>query len=203
VRIDAVRLDVSEIAQQLFEFVATTVNVADQVEWASLVPPVGPKTLAHDGCAFDFIRTMQREDVSETLALQTRQRSAKLLDLLPYDVWSELPIRPRLISLMAKLRRRLENNRDGEVVIPLGERRQRASCFGLYVGSIDDRKKAGGQSFRRHRVQDFECIVGGSLVVLVVANQTAKEIRRQNLCRTKMPARKSGLASAGRADEYD
>ena len=65
------RLDaIAQAAEQRLELVGTTVDVADDVEWASIVAPIGPQALAEDLGAVRRRLRIELVDVAKALAAQ-------------------------------------------------------------------------------------------------------------------------------------
>jgi hypothetical protein len=81
---------------------------------------------------------------------------------------SELTIRPRSIPLMAKLLRKIEDNRDREYVIFPSELDQRFTSLRLNICGIHDRQPATGKALTDDRAKNVKRISRCRLIVLVV-----------------------------------
>jgi hypothetical protein len=104
---------------------------------------------------------MQHVDAAKTLAFQVPQTASQLLRLLAHYVWSESPIRPIPVSLVAKLFRQIKYNRHRNAMILPSQRNDRLARFGLHVRSVDDNQLACRQPFRRYKIENIERIVRG------------------------------------------
>ena len=75
--------------------------------------------------------------------------------------------------------------------------------LGLHVGGVHDGQPPGSQPLGRDEVQHLKGVVGGGLIVLVVADQPAALVGGKRLGGQKMFACKRAFARAARADEHD
>lgn len=75
--------------------------------------------------------------------------------------------------------------------------------FRLDVGGVDDDQATAREAHPRDVVEDVERIACGRLVVLVVGDNAAACVRRNDLSREKMLAGKRRLAGPGYSDEDD
>ena len=64
---------VAEAREQGAEFVETSVDIADNVEWAVLGAAIGPEPLPFDGSCLDLLRRRERIDKSEAFSLEATQ----------------------------------------------------------------------------------------------------------------------------------
>jgi hypothetical protein len=99
------------------------------------------------------------------------------------------------------LLRQVEDDRDRQHVVLAGQVDQLAARFRLHVGRVDDGQPPAGQALAHDVVQQLERVRGGGLVVLVVGDQAAAEVRRDHLGRLEVRAGERRLARAGDADE--
>jgi hypothetical protein len=123
--------------------------------------------------------------------------------LLAYDVRAEVAIGPRTVPLLADRLRRVEHDRHREEIMLLRELDERLARLALHVGRIDDREARLCEPAAGDEVQDGERVRRRALVVLVIGNQPAAEVRRDHLGRREVPARERALARPGRADQHD
>lgn len=67
------RLSIAKCFQQLFQFIAAAVDVADDIERAMLIPPVIPQGDAFDRCRVDLFNAVHDKNVPESFPLQSLQ----------------------------------------------------------------------------------------------------------------------------------
>src|SRR5205823_2240486 len=80
---------------------------------------------------------------------------------------------------------------------------QRPAGLGLHVRRVNDRQSAPCQSLAGNEVQHLEGILGGCLVVLIVADQSTAVIRRDYFARQEVLPRKRALARSAGTDQDD
>jgi hypothetical protein len=100
----------------------------------------------------------------------------ELLDLLADNVRTEVPIRPRPVSLLAELFREVEDQSHRQTVVPPRELEEGLSSLALHVGGVHDGELLLLAPLRRDEVEDFVGFRGGSLIVLVVRHEPAAEV---------------------------
>src|SRR2546425_11060302 len=61
---------VAQLRKKRFQFVAATVQIANDVEWAVVMAAVIPERLTFDGRGVDFVGRLQYENVAEAFALE-------------------------------------------------------------------------------------------------------------------------------------
>ena len=105
------------------------------------------------------------------------------------DPGSEVPVGPLLVPLDAGLLADVEHDRHRQHVLVAGERQQRPPRVRLHVRGVDHGQPPDGQPLRGDHVQRLERGHGDRLVVLVVADQAAEEVRGQHLGRPEVPGR--------------
>ncbi len=194
---------VAELAQQLFEFGAAAVDVADDVEGAGLVGEVVVQPGPFDAHGIDLLDAVEDVNVPEPLALQAAQPPAKLLLLAPHDMRPELPIGSLRVPFERYPLGYIEDDGDREYVVLAGQRHQLLPRFRLHAGRVDHRQLAGGEPLGRDEVQHLERVLADRLVVLVVRDEAAAEVARDHLGAEEVLAREAGLARAAHADQYD
>ena len=85
----------------------------------------------------------------------------------------------------------------------LGELDERLACVALHVRRIDNREPRLRQSPACDEVKDGEGVRSRGLVVLIIGDQAATEVRGDHLgCREVLP-REGALARSGCTDEND
>jgi hypothetical protein len=105
----------------LHQLIEAAVDIADDVEGAVLVPKVVPQRLARDRDYGDLLGRSQFEYMAKALTIEAADRASQLCGLIPHDVRSELPVRARLVSLVAQLLGHIENNGNREHVKLAGQ----------------------------------------------------------------------------------
>ena len=194
---------VAERRQQLLEFGPAAVHVADDVERACLVPQVAVQPGPADGGGADLLRRVQHVHGAEPFAAQTAQPAAELAALAAEHVRAEVPVRPARVPLRAELLRQVEHDRGRQHVVLAGQHDQLAAGFGLHVGGVDDGQAAGLEALAGDELQHLERGRRGGLVVLVVGDQAAAEVRGDHLGRLEVRPGERRLARAGHADQHD
>ncbi len=169
-------------------------DIADDVERAVLASFVVIQWHMFDGGRFHFLRSFQHEDVAESFFAEAAQGAPQLRVLLADHVRAEVALVTQPIALLTELFRHVQNNGDREAVVLPGEGDERLARFRLHIGCVDDCQAAQSQPLRRDKVQDLEGVLRHPLVVLLVTYQRAAGVRRQNLGRQEMLARKRALA---------
>ena len=93
--------DVSQLRQERVQFVETSVNVADDVEWTMIEFAIVPEWLAFDDDGVDFVRSREFVNVPEAFAFEIANGAPQLLTLLADDVWSKVPVTTFAIPILA------------------------------------------------------------------------------------------------------
>ena len=132
-----------------------------------------------------------------------RSAAAELAALAAEHVRAEVPVRAAGVALGAELLRQVEHDRDRQHVVLAGQHDQLAAGFGLHVGGVDDGQPAGCQPLAGDELQHLERGRRGGLVVLVVGDQAAAEVRGDHLGRLEVRPGERRLARAGHADQHD
>ena len=115
--------------------------------------------------------------MAESFALQSPQGPPQLLRLVPDHMWSEVSIGTASIALLAQLLREIEDKRDRQNMKFARQFDKRFARVRLNIGRIDYRESAPRQPLPRDEMQNLERITGGRLIVLIVGNQAAAEVR--------------------------
>ena len=192
---------VAEFGQQLLEFGAAAVHVADDVERAALVPQIAEQPGPGDRGGGDLFGGAQEVDRAEPLPPEVVQAAPELAALAAEHVCAEVPARG--VALRAQLLRQVQDDRHRQHVVLAGQQDELAAGFGLHVGRVDDGEAAGRQPLTRDVVQQLERGRGGGLVVLVVGDQAAAEVRGDHLGRPEVRAGERRLARPGDTDQDD
>jgi len=123
-----------------------------------------------------------------------------LLRLVANDMQTEVPIRTILVVLATEFLRKIENDRARHHVVFVGNLHERLARFGLNIGGVDDSEMPGCEPFAQNEVQHLEGLFGGGLIILVVGNQAAADVGRQNFGRLEVLASERRLAATGGSD---
>lgn len=179
-------------------------DVTDDVEGTGEVAEVVVAALQHHFRVLGLLLGAQDVDLAEALTLQAAQRTAQLpavaLDHVAGHVGT---VRPGRVAREADLFGQVEDDRDGQHIVLPGQLHQLAAALRLDVGGVDDGQPSRGQALARDVVKDVEGVPAGALVVLVVGDESAAEVRGDDLGRFEVSAGEGGLARATRPDEDD
>ena len=192
---------ITQQSQQLEQLVKAPVHIADDVERAQLIAPVGPERHAGKRDRIHFLRAGQTEDLPDSLALHPPQASAQQRRVPGYHVAPEAPVRTLCIAFVAKVGRKVKNDRYDHRVVLAGQLYQGGAMLRIHVGRVDHGQSAQGQTLREHEVKRLECWRGERLVVLVVTDQSAEEVGAEHLGRLEEAAGKSRFAAPRWADQ--
>jgi len=193
---------VAEDTEELAQLGGAPVDVADDVEGAVVVAPVVPGALALDGRRLDLVDAVEHRHAVEALAPEPPKRAAQLGGLAPHDVRAEGAVIAPGVALDADLWRDVEHDRGGEHVVVLGQADQLASSLGLHARRVDDRKPASLEALAGDEVKHLERSRRRGLVVLVVADEPAAEVRGHDLGGEEVLGGEARLPRAARADEH-
>lgn len=164
-------------------------HVANDVERAMLVPAIVPERLTLDDRRVNFVRSGEAEDVRKAFALEPAQRSSQLLRLISHHVRPKLPIRSAGIALVTEPFRHIENDGDREDVVLARDLDQRFAGFRLNVRCVDHREPATAQALVGDRMNQIEGLSGRGLIILIVSDEAAAGMGRDNLRGEKVLAR--------------
>jgi hypothetical protein len=194
---------VAELTEKPRQLLAAAMDVPDDVEGTVLVLEVVPERLPFDSGPVDFLGRGEDEDVPESLVLQVSERAAQGLRVLPRHVRSEWPLGPVLVSVVAQSLRQVQYDGHGQAVVLPGQGHNRLPGLGLDVRCVDDGELSGRQALAGDVVQNVEGVVRGRLAVLVVRDEPAAVIRRENLRRLEVLTGERGLSRARGPDQRD
>ncbi len=202
----ALRVDpvgVAQLAEQRLQFGGAAVDVADDVEGAGEVGQVVEALLGDDRGVLDVLDAPQDVHLAEALALQVPEGTAEFAGVALDDPAGHVrAVAAGRVALGAHRLGHVEHDGYGEYVVALGQVDQLPPCVGLHAGRVHDGATARGEALAGDVVQDVEGVLGGALVVLVVRDEAAAEVGRDDLGRLEVPAGEGGLAGAGGADEH-
>jgi hypothetical protein len=115
----------------------------------------------------------------------------------------ELAIGARVVAGAAHLGGHVEHHGHGEHVVAAGQLDQRPAVLGTDVGGVHHGDPAGLEALGGDGVQHLERGGGGALVVLVVGDEAAADVRGDDLGRDEVAGGEARLSRAGQADERD
>ena len=115
--------------------------------------------------------------MAEALAAETPQRALERPPLAAHDMRAELAVRRVAVAFLADPLGEVEHDRHRQHVVLPGKRDQRLARLLLDVGRVDHGQPPGGQPLAGDVVQRVERVAGRRLVVLVVGDEPAEEVR--------------------------
>ena len=196
---------VAELARAALELVAAAVDVADDVERAVLVAPVVPQPLASIVGRVDLlgrVRGRGRARNPRACSRCSERRSSRAL--VADDVRAEVAVGPLAVALVAEPLRQVEARSR-----PAGSGargRARRAARGPRAARSSHRPPSAGRAASACAAMKWSSSNASSvarLVVLVVGDEPAAGVRREDLGRQEVLARERRLARAGRADQHD
>jgi hypothetical protein len=168
---------VAELGEQGDELVGAAVDVADEVEGSVLVATVGPPSFTFDRGGVDLLGTLEDEHSAKALALEPLDRLAELLVLAAQRVRREVAVGAVGVACGADLLGDVEHDGHGQYVVRAGESDQRRSGIALDAGCVDDGESTGFESLAGDVAHNVEGGRRGGLVVFVVSDEKATEVR--------------------------
>ena len=200
----AVAVDgVAELVQQLLELGPAAVHVADDVEGAPFRSQIVKQFGPGEGGRLYLVGGVQHVHGAETLARQALEVPAQLLALAADHVRAEVAVGALGVALGAQPLRQVQDDGHREHVVLPGDQDQVAAGLGLHVGRVDHGQAACLEALADDEPQQLERGRGGGLVVLVVGDQPAAEVRGDDLGRLEVRAGERRLARSGHADQQD
>ncbi len=177
-------------------------DVADDVERSGEVPQIVVAPLAGDLGGLRLLHAPQDVHLAEPLALQVAQGSAQFA-LVALDDPAGQPgaVGARRVALRADLFGHVEDDGHRQHVVLAGQPHELLAALRLDARGVDHGEPAGREPLARDVVQDVEGVPAGALVVLVVTDQTAAEVGRDDLGGLEVACREGGLAGTGGSDE--
>ena len=115
---------------------------------------------------------------------------------------AEIPICAVPIPLLAEFLREVKYQRNREHVELARKLNQRFAPVLLHVRGVDGREPSQGKPLSGNEVENLKRIACDRLLVFVVGNQTATEIRRQDFGRFEMHAGEGRFTGTRRVDEH-
>ena len=192
---------VAEAAEQRFELVRTAMDVADDVERSPLVAPIGPQPLPHDlGTIHGFLR-VELVDMAEALAAQRAHAAPQGHGLVADDMRAEGAVGAALVAGAADLLAGVHDDGHGQGMPTPRHLQQPGAVLGADIGRVDHGEAPGLEPQVQDGVDEAECLGRGPLVVLVVGDEPAADVGRDDLGRLEMPPGKGRLAGARRTDQ--
>src|ERR1700733_3343794 len=117
---------------------------------------------------------------------------------------AELTVGTFLITILASPFGKIKDDSHGEKVIFLRESDERLARFRLDIGSVDNCKPSARKSLTNDSVQQVECVASGRLIILVICDQTATKVRRDNRCRKEvLTAERRFSGTGGTHQQYE
>src|SRR5262249_54155991 len=120
-------LGVSELLQEIVQFVAAAVHVADDVERPVLALPVVPERLTLEDGRIHLVLRLEHVNVPESLAPEPPQRAVQLALLIANDMRPEITVRPRTVAVVTHAFGQIEDDRDRQYVVLASQGHQRLS----------------------------------------------------------------------------
>lgn len=178
-------------------------DVTDDVEGPVLVTFVVPQWYALEGGRFDLFGARQEVNVPEPLALERLQRTAELTLLLSDNSGAEVAVWAGLIARHTELGRYVQDDGDRDRVVLTGQGNERLARILLHVGRVHDREQTAAQTRAHDVVQHIEGVVRRRLVILVVGDEPAAVVGRDDLGRLEVLACEGRFAGTRRPYEHD
>jgi hypothetical protein len=194
---------VAEFGEQIEELVVAAVDITDDIERAFVGFAIVPERLAFNGDLVGLFLGFEDVDMSEAFALQAAEAAAELDQLIADNVRTKGTVGAIFVAVVTSLFGEFEDDCDGQDIVLTGQSHERLTGLGLDIGGVDHSEKAAGKALGGDVVEHFESFHGGSLIVLVVADESTAEIGGKDFGWLEMRARESGLATATGADEDD
>jgi hypothetical protein len=194
---------VAQLSEQFKQFVVAAVNIADNVERASVAPAVGPERRAGDGDGVHLFWRVQVIDVPETLALQAAHATVKLLDVVMDDPLAKLAVGAGLVALDADAFVDVEDEHHRQHIMLARGADERGAVLRLDAGGVHHDQSPQTQAQPGDIMQRLEGGCRHGLVVRVVADDAAKGIGAEYLRRLEVASREGALAGASRANQGD
>ena len=107
---------VSELLEQLHQFIKAPMNVANDVEGTVLLLLVVPQRLSFKDRSIHLFRRVEHKHMAKALKLQAPQRAPELLALLANHVRAKIAVGPLLVAIVAKPFGQIENDRDRQTM---------------------------------------------------------------------------------------
>src|SRR5882724_6477552 len=156
------------------QFIGTAMQVAEDIERTRLVLLVVPQRRALD---LNLLRSIEDVDVSKPLPFQSSETAFDIADLPPDHVRPEVAVRAAAVAFLAHPLWRIHHDGDRKAVVLASMFDQALSIFRTNIGRIDNGQPSAREPLLDHVVQRVECIVRARLIVLIVTDQPAEEVR--------------------------
>src|SRR6266511_3141495 len=132
--------------------------------------------------------------LTEALPAEALQAPTQLASLIADDMGTEIPLWPVAIPVLTEALREVENNRDRKEVVFAGKGDQGRPVLALDARRVDDGQTAGLHSLSGDEVEQLEGVFRRRLIVLVVGDKAAAEVRGDDLRRQEVCSGKRRLA---------
>src|SRR5262245_26844825 len=139
--------------------------------------------------------------MAKPFTLEMAQRAPQLLALVADDVRPKGALRTLAVALLTELLGQVEHDGYWQTVILTRQRYERLARLRLDIRGIHDREAPSRQALGSDEAQDFKGVPGSCLVVFIIRDQAAADIRREDFGRPKMPPSKGGFPGAGGTDK--
>ena len=140
--------------------------------------------------------------MAEALPLQPASERSHLAPLLTNHMRAEVPVGSSTVALLAELLRQVEYDGHRQHVDSRASSTSGLRASGCDIRGVYHCQIAARQALGRDGVQDLEGVLGGRLVVFIVGDEPAAEIRGEHFGRLEVLPCKARLARTRRADEY-
>ena len=189
-----------QVSEQLQELVEAAVDVADDVEGAALVAQVVVEAGALD--SLHLVGAAQDLDDAEALGGQAADGAPHRGALGADDVRRHDALAASGVVGLAEALRDIQDDRRGEDVKLPGQGHQGLAQLRADVGGVHDGEQAPLQALAHDEVQHLKGGGGGGLVVGVVADQAAAEVRGHHLGGLEESGRQGALPRTRGSDEH-
>ena len=193
-------VDVSQLREQFFEFVAAAVDVADHIERPRLALLVVEDRRAPDLDAVQLFR-IQNMNIAEAFALKPVNAAPQAVHLPFDDVRSKVAVGARGVSPDTNSFRNVQHQRHRNRIELPRDLHELLAVTCLYIRRIDHSQPHSPQPDRQQMLERLKRIGCATLVRLVVAHQAAKIVGRQDLSRLEKLSRKGRLARSRSANQ--
>ena len=187
--------------QQLLEFGAATVHVADHVEWAVFVAQIVEELGANDLDIVELV-TLHGVDVTDALTSKALDASLHRCRLAPHNLGAKVAVRASLGAGDALRERGVDDDGDRQHVVRLGEVHKFAAGSGLDARRVDYGDLAAVEPLASDELEHVKRIRRRRLVVLIVGDKPTRHVGTDDLGGEKVLAREGRLARSRDADEH-
>ena len=194
---------VAEPLKQQAQLVGAAMHIADNVERALVLPLVGPERAAIDAGGVDLGDRPQPPDLAKPLALQAGEAAADFLHHALRHGRAEIAVGPGAVALDADIGAGVDDDGDGQGVVAPRQFDPAPAIGGADIGGVDNGEPAVLQPFAGNGLDQVEGVGGCRLVGLVVGDEGAAVIGRDDLGGQEPARGEGGFARTGGADQHD